>query len=241
MADGLTEKYLQGLLGEAAATVESANGELAGRMRLAAAGKYPPQCAFCHEHDDSCMAEAQSGLMRCERCRRERPLSGPADGGEYPTPETVEAIPLAILGTALPESHPAHVPAAELARSEGRYLAEPGRCAWGCLAWIDAGQRAQWILPERIAAVVLWNDGEYWAPPIMPARSVRALTQDEAVSILENSTSVTLRAIWELHYRIDGTARSETPPEEVLAAAARAADVYERRRFPHRLKKAAGE
>lgn len=241
MADGLTEKYLQGLLEQAAGTVESANGELAGRMRRAAAGKYPPQCAFCHEYDETCMGEAQSGMIRCERCRRDHPLDGPADGGEYPTPDTVEAIPLASLGTALPESHPAHVPAAELALTEGRYLAEPGRCAWGCLAWITTSQREQWTLPKEIKAVVLWNDGEYWAPPIMPARSVRALARDEAVGILENTTSVTLRAIWELHYRIDGTARTDASPEDVLAAAARAADVYERRRFPHRLKKAAGE
>lgn len=239
MADRLTEKYLRKLLDQAATTVEAADPQMAERMRKAAAGRYPPQCAFCHEYDESCAAEAHTGLVRCKACREDHPLDGPADGGEYPTPDTVEAIPLARLGTAIPETHPAHAPAAELALAEGRHLSEPGRCAWGSLAWIGKRQARAWTLPEEAAAVVLWNDGEYWAPPIMPARSVRILDRAEATAVLDNTTSVTLRAIWALHYNVDGTPRTDVPREGILTAAARAADVYERRRFPHRLKKAA--
>ena len=239
MADGLTEKYLQKLLDEAAGTVEGTDPEMAVRMRKAAAGQYPRQCAFCHEHDDSCAAEAHTGLVRCETCRKKHPLDGPADGGEYPTPDTIEAIPLGTLGTAIPETHPAHAPAAELALAEGHHLSEPGRCAWGSLAWISESQARTWILPEDAAAVVLWNDGEYWAPPIMPARSVRVLDRAEATTILGNTTSVTLRGIWALHYSVDGKPRTDVPREQILTAAARAAEVYERRRFPHRLKRAA--
>ena len=235
MADGLTEKYLQGLLEAAAGVVEATDPRLAGRMREAAGGRYPRQCAWCHEHNHSCKAEPHTGLIRCERCHTAHPLDRPADGGGYPTPDTIEAIPLAVLGTAIGETHPAHVPAAELALRQGHHLSEPGRCAWGLLAWISSKQLETWMLPQNAAAVVLWNDGEYWAPPIMPGRSLRILDRAEAATVLENTTSVSLRAIWALHYTIEGTPRGDTAPEQIMAAAGRAADVYERRRFPQRL------
>ena len=126
----------------------------------------------------------------------------------------------------------------QLALAEGLYIAEVGRPGWGTVATLNSAQHRSLQVSKEICGVAVWNDGEYWAPPLMPARSVRLLTQEEATRIVESATSVAIKRLWRMVFRIDGALLPKPDLNQLLDAARHAATVYERHRLPHRLRKA---
>ena len=239
MSNGPAEHYLQNLLKRIAGEITCNNPALSTEIASAGNGLYPPQCGLCHKHCPD-GETTTTGLYACRAC-----ISAAGDDAEpcgqpepYPTADSILEIRHAGLGKPLSPKGTQYGRAAELALQKGMYIAELGRCGWGSIYQLDADDRARLKVEPEIAAVVMWNDGEYWAPPLLPAHSVRLLTREESARVLESATSIAVKRLWQLRYEINGNLRKDRDTPGLIKAAEHLAKVYEQNRLSYRIRRA---